>query len=74
MAVNSKYQDKHVDAVINDMIAVLEKHQAPLDLSLMALGNMVTNLLNAQVGENQRVALAQVFSKVLMDSVKIQSY
>ena len=74
MAVNSKYQDKPVDAVINDMIAVLEKHQAPLDLSLMALGNMVTNLLNAQVGESQRVALAQVFSKALMDSVKIQSH
>lgn len=74
MAVNSKYQDKHVDTVINDMIAVLEKHQAPLDLSLMVLGNMVTNLLNAQVGENQRVALAQVFSKALMDSVKIQSH
>ena len=74
MAVNSKYQDKHVDAVINDMIAVLEKHQAPLDLSLMVLGNMVTNLLNAQVGESQRVALAQVFSQALMDSVKIQSH
>ena len=59
MAVNSKYQDKHVDAVINDM---------------MALGNMVTNLLNAQVGESQRVALAQVFSKALMDSVKIQPH
>ena len=74
MAVNSQYQDKHVDAVINDMIAVLEKHQAPLDLSLMVLGNMVTNLLNAQVGESQRVALAQVFSKALMDSVKIQPH
>ena len=74
MAVNSKYQDKHVDAVINDMIAVLEKHQAPLDLSLMVLGNMVTNLLNAQVGESQRVALAQVFSKALMYSVKIQPH
>ena len=74
MAVNSKYQDKHVDAVINDMIAVLEKHQAPLDLSLMVLGNMVTNLLNAQVGESQRVALAQVFSQALMDSVKIQPH
>lgn len=74
MAVNSKYQDKHVDAVINDMIAVLEKHHAPLDLSLMVLGNMVTNLLNAQVGESQRVALAQVFSQALMDSVKIQPH
>ena len=74
MAVNSKYQDKHVDAVINDMIAVLEKHHAPLDLSLMVLGNMVTNLLNAKVGESQRVALAQVFSKELMDSVKIKPH
>ena len=56
------------------MIAVLEKHHAPLDLSLMVLGNMVTNLLNAQVGASQRVALAQVFSKALMDSVKIQPH
>lgn len=74
MAINSKYQDKQVDALINDMISVLEKHQAPLDLSLMALGNMVTNLLSARVGENQRIALAQAFSDALMNSVKIQPY
>lgn len=74
MAINSKYQDKQVDALINDMISVLEKHQALLDLSLMALGNMVTNLLSARVGENQRIALAQAFSDALMNSVKIQPH
>ena len=42
MAIQSKYQDKQIDAILNDMIAVLEKHQAPLDLSLIVLGNMTT--------------------------------
>lgn len=74
MAINSKYQDKQVDALINDMIGVLEKHQAPLDLSLMALGNTVTNLLRARVGENQRLVLAQAFSDALINSVKIQPH
>ena len=39
MAIQSKYQDKQIDVILNDMIAVLEKHQAPLDLSLIVLGN-----------------------------------
>lgn len=69
MAKNSKYQDKQVDAILNDMIAVLEKHQAPVDLSLVVLGNMVTNLLVSSVGTNQRIALANAFSEALLNSV-----
>ncbi|HDR1221461.1 TPA: YejL family protein [Pasteurella multocida] len=72
MAKNSKYQDKQVDAILNDMIAVLEKHQAPVDLSLVVLGNMVTNLLVSSVGTNQRIALANAFSEVLLNSVNKQ--
>ena len=70
MATNSKYQDKQIEAMLNEMIAVIEKHQAPVDLSLMVLGNMVTNLLTSSVGEKQRIALAQTFSKALLESVK----
>ncbi|MDU8924582.1 YejL family protein [Pasteurellaceae bacterium LIM206] len=70
MAINSKYQDKQVDAILNEMIAVLERHKAPVDLSLIVLGNMVTNLLTSSVGSNQRTALAQVFSETLLNSVK----
>ncbi|WP_439239795.1 YejL family protein [Lonepinella sp. BR2474] len=70
MASNSKYQDKQVDAILNEMIAVLEKHQAPVDLSLMVLGNMVTNLLISSVGVQQQQALAQAFSEALINSVK----
>ncbi len=69
MAIQSKYQDKQIDAILNDMIAVLEKHQAPLDLSLIVLGNMTTNLLTGSLGKQQQKVLAQAFSEALLNSV-----
>ncbi|QLB12329.1 hypothetical protein EV697_104191 [Bisgaardia hudsonensis] len=70
MAKNSKFQDKQIEVMLQDMITVIEKHQAPVDLSLIVLGNMVTNLLNNSVGKQQRVVLAQAFSDALMNSIK----
>ena len=70
MAIKSKYQDKQIDAILNDMIAVLEKHQAPLDLSLIVLGNMTTNLLTGSVGKQQQQVLAQAFADALLNSIK----
>ena len=69
MAIKSKYQDKQIDAILNDMIAVLEKHQAPLDLSLIVLGNMTTNLLTGSLGKQQQKVLAQAFSEALLNSI-----
>lgn len=74
MAINSKYQDKQVDEILKDMIEVLEKHKAPVDLSLVVLGNMVTNLLTSSVGANQRAVLAQAFSDALLSSVKTKHH
>lgn len=70
MAIQSKYQDKQIDAILHDMIAVLEKHQAPLDLSLIVLGNMTTNLLTGSIGKQQQQVLAQAFSDALLNSIK----
>ncbi|CDG00485.1 Hypothetical UPF0352 protein PM1884 [Avibacterium paragallinarum JF4211] len=39
MAKQSKFQDKQVDTLLNELIAVFEKHQTPVDLSLVVLGN-----------------------------------
>ena len=69
MAIQSKYQDKQIDAILKDMIAVLEKHQAPLDLSLIVLGNMTTNLLTGNLGKQQQKVLAQAFSEALLNSI-----
>ena len=47
------------------MISVLETHKAPVDLSLIALGNMASNLLTTSVPAAQREALAQAFANPL---------
>ncbi|NBI13573.1 DUF1414 domain-containing protein [[Haemophilus] felis] len=70
MATHSKYQDTQINAILTEMTAVLEKHQAPVDLSLMVLGNMVTHLLTHSVGSAQSTVLAQAFSDALFDSIK----
>ena len=71
-AQHSKYSDGQVNAIINDMISVLETHKAPVDLSLIALGNMASNLLTTSVPAAQREALAHAFANSLMNSVKIK--
>lgn len=71
MAAQSKYQSKQFDALSSDLIATLEKHKAPVDLSLMALGNLITNILREHVQtEAQRHVLADAFSKALQNSLK----
>ncbi|MDG6895930.1 YejL family protein [Volucribacter amazonae] len=70
MAKTSKYTDQQINNILAEMIAVLEKHQASVDLSLILLGNMTSNLLINNVGEQQRIALAQAFAKALLNSVQ----
>lgn len=71
MTIKSKYQDKQFDALFNDLIITLEKHKAPVDLSLMALGNLVTNILQSNIQTDaQRQALADSFATALKNSLK----
>lgn len=71
MATKSKYQDKQLEALLNDLIIILEKHKSPVDLSLMALGNTITNILQTNVqNAQQREALAETFCQALKNSIK----
>ena len=71
MATQSKYQSKQFNVLSGDLIAVLEKHKAPVDLSLMALGNMVTNILLENVqSAAQREIITDTFAEALKNSVK----
>ncbi|MGL4448185.1 YejL family protein [Shewanella sp.] len=70
MAIQSKYSNVQVESLIAEVLAVLEKHQAPTDLSLMALGNCVTHLLERKVPNESRQAVAEQFAKALVQSVK----
>lgn len=64
----SRYSDEHVEQLLSELLSVLEKHKAPTDLSLMVLGNMVTNLINTSVAPAQRQAIAN-FARALQSSI-----
>ncbi|WOT03895.1 YejL family protein [Shewanella youngdeokensis] len=70
MAIQSKYSNTQVEAIITELLAVLEKNQAPTDLSLMALGNCVTHLLHNKVPAEARQVVTEQFAKALSQSVK----
>ena len=70
MAIQSKYSNTQVESLIAEISAVMDKHQAPTDLRLMALGNCVTDLLARKVPQEARGQVAEQFSKALAQSVK----
>ena len=69
MPQQSKYSDSQFEAIMRDIIIALEKNKANRDLSLMVLGNMVTNIFHQQVPENQRQQMAVQFTQVLLKSI-----
>ena len=69
MPIKSKYDSANLDQLIGDLIDVLIKHRAPVDLQLMALGNLITNIINEQVPVSQRQQISQQFAQVLLQSV-----
>ena len=68
MPIVSKYNNEQFDALMNDLITALEKHTAPVDLSLMVLGNLTTNIING-MAPAQRQAITEKFVQALTASV-----
>ena len=69
MPQSSRYSDELVEQLLAELVSVLEKQRAPTDLSLMVLGNMVTNLINTSIASSLRQALARSFADALQASV-----
>ncbi|MFA0086215.1 hypothetical protein BCU70_12315 [Vibrio sp. 10N.286.49.C2] len=70
MPITSKYTDQQVEQILTEIAAVLDKHGAGPELSLMIAGNIATNVLNTDVAPSQREAIAEKFSKALISSVE----
>jgi uncharacterized protein YejL (UPF0352 family) len=69
MAIISKYSTDDVEQMLQEVIAVLDDHQAPTDLALMVLGNATTTLINQRIAPQKRASLASSFAKALTSSV-----
>lgn len=70
MPILSKYSDQQVENLVDDLLKTLVDHKAPLDLSLMALGNTLSHIINEKVPAKQKQALIDNFIQALKDSVK----
>jgi len=70
MPQSSRYSDEHVENLLAELVSVLEKKRTPTDLSLMVLGNMVTNLINTSIAPAQRKTLARSFAEALQASIR----
>ena len=70
MPITSKYSDEKVETILTEIAAVLEKHQASPELTLMIAGNIATNVLNQNVAAAQRKAIAEKFAQALVSSLE----
>ncbi|EHA1124498.1 DUF1414 domain-containing protein [Vibrio navarrensis] len=70
MPITSKYTDQQVETILAEIGAVLDKHGATPELSLMIAGNIATNVLNQQVAASQRKVIAEKFAQALISSLK----
>ena len=70
MPQTSKYTDEQFEALTNDIIVSLEKHNASRDLSLMVLGNLVTQIFEHQFSDEARQQAVETFTNVLKKSIK----
>ncbi|WED20928.1 YejL family protein [Vibrio sp. JC009] len=70
MPITSKYSDDQIELILSEVAAVLEKHGANAELTLMIAGNIATNVLNGNIPAAQRKSIAEKFAEALLSSVE----
>ncbi len=70
MPQQSRYSDKEFEAAMQDILVALEQNNANRDLSLMVLGNVLSNIFTQQVAPQKREAMVEQFCNVLKRAVK----
>ncbi len=70
MPIISKYSNKKIEQILDDMYDVFEKHQANPELALMIVGDLATNILNSDVPKANRKIIAEKFAQALLTTIK----
>ena len=70
MPIISKYSNEQVEKIVDEVITVLQSHKAPVDLSLMCLGNAITHIISEHVPAKKQAEVASNFAQALKQSVK----
>lgn len=70
MPIISKYSNEEINNLVDDLLTLVQEKNVPVDLALIALGNTVSNVIDSNVPQQQKQAIAQSFSDALMSSLK----
>lgn len=70
MPQQSKYSNEQFEQLMQAFFVAIEEQKPTPDLTLMALGNTVTHVLENQVPANIRAEMAEKFCQVLLSSIK----
>lgn len=70
MPQQSRYSNKEFEAAMQDVFKALEENNANRDLSLMVLGNVLSNIFTQHVASENRDAMVEQFCDVLKRAVK----
>lgn len=69
MPITSKYSTEQIESLVNELLAVLQRQKAPVDLSLIALGNLTTHLITERLPVAQQRSIADSFAAALQQSI-----
>lgn len=70
MPIISKYSNDEINNLVDDILKLVQDKKVPVDLALIALGNSVSNIIDGNVPEQQKKAIANSFSEALLSSLK----
>uniref|UniRef100_UPI003F58D9F5 DUF1414 domain-containing protein n=1 Tax=Vibrio cholerae TaxID=666 RepID=UPI003F58D9F5 len=63
-------QYAYYESILTEIAAVLNKHNASPELTLMVVGNIATNVINQNVAAAQRKVIAEKFAQALVSSLQ----
>ncbi|MBF7072711.1 DUF1414 domain-containing protein [Glaciecola sp. MH2013] len=70
MPQQSRYSNAEFETAMQDVFVALERNNANRDLSLMVLGNVLSNIFTQQVSPEHRDAMVEQFCGVLKKAAK----
>ncbi len=70
MPIVSKYTTAQIESLMQELESVLTAAQAPVDLSLLVLGNLTTHIISQQIPLTQQPLIADSFAQALKQSLK----
>lgn len=69
MPIESKYDIKQQQQLLDEVLTVFTEQKIPADLALMTLGNAVSNVIQQTYAPGSQHKIAEQFGKVLLQSM-----